>query len=308
MRGWLVSSFLVGFYLLFFTASPRAGEIYAPLLAVTEENDLFSFPNHQDRHYTQGSRVVLLGGDNSFTNLVHQLDAHLPALGLSPNQGNIGAVLLGQNIYTPNNLKTNALITTDRPYGGWSYTGLIFQRRGKAAHDVPVLENFEIDVGLTGHESLAEGAQEQVHRWWYDSDIPAGWSHQLKTEPGLILKYERLWRLSFDRDSARYFDFIPHGGADLGNIFTFAEIGGTLRLGYNLPDDFGVQRIAAVRSVHLRRRCRPPGRAQFVPRWQLFQRWPERRKGNFCRRLVCRAGGEFVPPFRAELYAAGTQP
>ena len=36
-------------------------------------------------------------------------------------------------------------------------------------------------------------------------------------------------------------DFIPHAGISLGNIQTYANLGGTFRFGFNLPSDFGVQ-------------------------------------------------------------------
>jgi hypothetical protein len=71
----------------------------------------------------------------------------------------------------------------------------------------------------------------------------------LDTEPGLLLKYERLWRLSLNEQTAHYVDLIPHGGAEIGNIAIFGDLGATLRVGVNLPDDFGVQIIDAPASL-----------------------------------------------------------
>jgi hypothetical protein len=103
------------------------------------------------------------------------------------------------------------------------------------------MEDFEVNLGITGRPSLAEAAQENFHRWFFPKDIPRGWHNQLKTEPGLLLKYQRLWRLSLNDQTARYLDLIPHVGGEAGNIMDFANLGGALRVGYNLPPDFGVQ-------------------------------------------------------------------
>ena len=56
----------------------------------------------------------------------------------------------------------------------------------------------------------------------------------------MLLKYQRLWRLSLNEETARYVDFIPHVGGDLGNVAIFGNCGATLRVGYNLPRDFGI--------------------------------------------------------------------
>ena len=64
-----------------------------------------------------------------------------------------------------------------------------------------------------------------------------------------MLKYERFWRLSVNDQTARYVDFIPHVGADLGNIMIFQNLGGTLRIGENLPEDFGPRTIDSPASL-----------------------------------------------------------
>ena len=75
----------------------------------------------------------------------------------------------------------------------------------------------------------------------------------LGTEPGLVLKYGRLWKIVPDTDRmglSSMLDLIPHLGLSLGNIQTFAALGGTLRAGWNLPDDFGIQIIDSTTSIH----------------------------------------------------------
>lgn len=235
-----------------FVPTPCPEDRNGPIFVVTEENDLFSNPftaDHTDRHYTQGLKFTYLSGDDDLPQWAAKVSDALPALGLRVSAQNLGYVF-GQNMYTPANLHATMLITNDRPYAGWLYGGVYVQRRGETGNlGIPVEENFEIDLGLTGPGSLAGTIQVAFHREFFSPDIPRGWNNQLAGEPGLLLKYERLWRLSPNRWTARYVDLIPHVGAEVGNIEISGNLGGTLRVGMNLPDDFGVQIIDSPASA-----------------------------------------------------------
>ena len=218
-----------------------------------EENDSLSNPfgPHQDRHYTQGLKAILFGGDNYNPGMTNAVDRFLPAWGINPQAGDLGWIILGQNIYTPSNILSRMAIPTDRPYAGWLYTGAVYQRRGELAPNLAVMENFEINLGVVGPFSLAEPSQITVHHLFFGTnDIPKGWRNQLDNEPGLELKYARLWRWSPTIASAKYFDIIPRIGGELGNVQIFATAGATMRLGYNLPQDFGIQTINSPATVN----------------------------------------------------------
>jgi hypothetical protein len=210
-------------------------------LVVTEENDCFTSPfhNHTDRHYTQGLRFALLAGELQFTRTTGWLDQHLPRLGLQPQRVHFGLVLLAQHISTPGSIDQADPILDDRPYAGWLYSGLIFQRAGLTDGGVPTFENWELDLGMTGPPSLAEQAQSEVHRIRFPDNLPLGWNNQLPFEPGCELKYDRRWRLSLVTEASRWLDIIPHVGASLGNIRVHANAGIVARIGWNLPDDYG---------------------------------------------------------------------
>jgi len=227
-------------------------EKQGPFFAITEENDLFSNPltaDHTDRHYTQGTKLTYRDGDDELPQWVASMSAAFPPLWIDASTQNVGYVF-GQNIYTPQDILTNALIKTDRPYAGWLYGGMFLQRRGDTGDArIPVLESFEVDLGITGPASLAGATQVNFHNWFLASDVPRGWHNQLDNEPGLLLKYERLWRLSLNDQTARYVDVIPHVGTEVGNIMIFGDLGAALRVGVNLPDDFGVQIIDAPASL-----------------------------------------------------------
>ena len=105
------------------------------------------------------------------------------------------------------------------------------------------MDTVAIQLGIVGPHSYAEDAQKTVHRWIND-DEPQGWDSQLRDEPGINLILERKWRL-YGRTlgDTLGFDFIPHAGASLGNVQTYANAGGMVRIGFNLPSDFGVDLI-----------------------------------------------------------------
>src|SRR6187402_2301613 len=71
-----------------------------------------------------------------------------------------------------------------------------------------------------------------------------GWDYQLQNEFGLNIVYQRNWRM-YARAFNRHLgvDLIPHAGFSLGNVQTFINAGATLRLGFNLPSDYGVSVI-----------------------------------------------------------------
>jgi lipid A 3-O-deacylase len=233
-------------------AVQSADEKQGPIFVFIEENDLLSYPfsnDHQDHHYTHGIKFVYIGGDNRMPRWTKSFAEWLPAPGMRADSYNLGLVL-GQNMYTPQDILATNLITDDRPYAGWLYTGAVLLRRGVTpTHHIPVMDSFELDLGIVGPEALAGEGQRTVHSWRFPDDIPQGWHNQLKTEPGLLLKGARLWRLS-PGGADRFVDLIPHVGAQLGNIQVSAAAGATLRLGWNLPRDFGIQTIDSTASVH----------------------------------------------------------
>jgi len=205
------------------------------------ENDSFG---GTDRHYTNAFRLTWLSPDLT----EYDEDTRLPRWGLPlirklplinrPGfQRNVG-LSLGQNIYTPENISRRDLIRDDRPYAGWTYLSLTFHVKNTVKLDV-----FEVTMGIVGPSSLAEGTQRIVHGWLESKD-PKGWDHQLRNEPGLIIGWQRNWRLfSKGMGSGFGFDFIPHIGGVAGNVATYANIGGEIRVGYNLPLDFGTSFI-----------------------------------------------------------------
>lgn len=213
-----------------------------PVFTVLEENDLVV---RTDRHYTQGIKLAYFHEDNFLPLGSKKFYGWLPEWGFTKQVGKFGYEI-GQNMYTPADISTTALLTNDRPYAGWLYTGFILHRRGvTGAAAWPTLESFELELGVIGPWSLARDAQTWVHEL-RDFGLPYGWDNQLHNEPGVLLRYQRSVRWTFAKLHPFDIQLIPHAGFSLGNVETTLRVGGQLRAGFNLPDDFGIQNIDAL--------------------------------------------------------------
>ncbi|MFH2122063.1 MAG: lipid A deacylase LpxR family protein [Pseudomonadota bacterium] len=220
------------------------------------ENDLFS---GTDRNYTNGVKISLISPDLvSFVESGKLPDWSLEYIYRLPFINDPDPALkrkvefsLGQNMYTPADISRNDLIVDDRPYAGWTYFGAAFHTRSSERMDT-----IELQLGMVGPDSFAEETQKAVHDL-RDLQRPNGWDNQLKNEPGLAAIYERKWQLDpiFSRGIFAI-DAITHLGCSLGNVATYANTGFESRMGWNLPDDFGVSLI------------RPAGNTSFSARQQ----------------------------------------
>ncbi|MDP3069675.1 MAG: lipid A deacylase LpxR family protein [Opitutaceae bacterium] len=207
----------------------------APVFTVYFENDTFT---GTDEHYTNGLKFSWLSADlvdwgqvgwrKTFIDL-------LPFVNRTGGQKNLGFAL-GQNIYTPRDIRRINPDPLDRPYAGWLYLELAFVSKTPTISDTVAIQ-----AGLIGPHSLAEDSQRIVHQW-SGATRPRGWDYQLRDELGVNLVYERRWRL-YARALVQTLgvDLVPHAGVSLGNVQAYANAGGTLRFGLNLPSDFGVQ-------------------------------------------------------------------
>jgi hypothetical protein len=164
----------------------------------------------------------------------------ISALPLFPDNGKkrVGFAL-GQSMFTPEDTKLAQPDQRDRPYAGWLYGSF-----GVVSEVKDRLDLFDIEIGVVGPSSLAEKTQKFVHRSITNSQDPKGWKFQLHDEPGLILTYQRKWRRLYERTvNGLGVDVTPYAGGNLGNVLTQAVVGATLRIGYDLPADYGPPRI-----------------------------------------------------------------
>lgn len=202
------------------------------------ENDYFG---GTDRHYTNGLKLSWLSRDLTTWQQAgwrQKMIEALPLVNRPDAQKNFG-LAIGQNIYTPENDDLHVPDATDRPYAGWSYLEFNFVSKTPR-----LMDTLSFQAGMVGRHSYAQETQRIVHRW-LDNEEAKGWAFQLKDEVGVNVIFERRWRL-FARTvgDTLGLDLVPHAGVSLGNVQTFANVGATARLGFNLPSDFGVELIA----------------------------------------------------------------
>lgn len=204
------------------------------------ENDLFG--SGEDSHFTHGTRISYLTSEKPTgfeSKLKSTVLAAIPKF-LIPKSRRI-SLILGQNIFTPADITRNDLVENDRPYAGWLYLGVGFVTEGGEEHKF--MENLEVNLGVVGPGALGDEVQTEWHDFIGVKE-PQGWSNQLDNEPGFILFYERKWPLRPTSEKLNsIIDLTPSAGFALGNVFTYFATGLTLRLGYNIPDDYGPPRI-----------------------------------------------------------------
>ena len=237
---------LLALAVLYCTADARAAEGEAPIWVFQIENDFFAQLTNTDRHYTNGVRLSRVSPPG-------EVPGWLGAMAAVPsNFGPAGepysqrwAVSVGHSMFTPDDTDAVALVPDDRPYAAWLYLGFSVHSvyedvEGAARQDV-----FSIEAGIVGPSALGEQIQNSYHDL-IGVDLSYGWDNQLKDELGVKLGFIRKWRSvhwDVSADGRYESDVIPHVAVTLGNIATDAGIGGLIRFGENLKDDFGPPRI-----------------------------------------------------------------
>jgi len=225
-----------------FAANDEDKSLDAGTFSFQLENDLFS---GTDQHYTNGTRISWLSPGGETFERLELARNFLESIALDDNDNNKDKAVrlgfsFGQDMYTPQDRYTTTLITDDRPYAAWLYGAVSLHTISNPDSWNKSLESVELALGVVGPAALGEETQDFVHEFQF-IDTFEGWDNQIHNEPGIALLYERKWRLGEPTDLGVLgeFDAIPHVGLSLGNISTQAGVGGAIRWGWNLPNNFG---------------------------------------------------------------------
>lgn len=197
------------------------------------ENDLFG--DNSDRFYTNGWQLSFASAARA-PSALRRLSDSLPFY----RKGNDGffGYHIGQQVFTPEDIKTAELIEDDRPYAGFLYAETFIGHRYFDAGDRERINGLILTIGVVGPASLAEDTQKLVHEL-FDSDDPRGWDNQLDNELGFSATYIHKWRYLFALDRPRQFEFGWHTNLRVGNVYTYAATGFMTRWGTHLKDDVG---------------------------------------------------------------------
>ena len=224
----------------------RGADVPLGFFDLQVQNDSIGLGDNTDRGYTNGVEIAYTLASSQTPAGLEAFAQNLP---LFPEGASGTAVqfVFGQEMYTPDDLSAEQLLSGDRPYAGWLYGGMraksLTLDESDSRHDR--LDVWALDIGVVGPSSRADQYQREFHKLIGSAD-PRGWRHQIRDEVGAILRYERhrrggateLWE-GVDGDITTAFE------AQVGNIDTRVTLGTSVRIGWNLPRDFGTGLEAA---------------------------------------------------------------
>ena len=206
------------------------------VFSLSLENDTFT---GNDNRYTNGfsfswvsADVAMFGPRNFFSRMV-DAGSFLPTVG---NEGyrNFAGFAVGQEIYTPDDIKDPDPPEDQQPYAGVAFIDTsLFSMSARSLH------HFKLRVGIVGPASGAEWTQIKLHEL-INSPIPQGWDTQLSNELLLNAFYQYNRRMLRKAPPAAFgYDLTLNGGGGLGNYYTGGNAGIQFRLGRAVPDTYG---------------------------------------------------------------------
>lgn len=165
---------------------------------------------------------------------VKWMGQHFPSLADKSSIVRIGQGI-GQNMFTPGDLKAEIPLEGDLPYAGTLTYSLSWQSFNRQTARI-----FQVSAGILGPASLAEQFQKFVHNDLGLADDPKGWDTQRDTEPLLNFGYGYLLRIAH---LGGYTDdwggqLTLASGLSLGNLGTDVEVGLGFRFGWNISEGF----------------------------------------------------------------------
>ncbi len=201
------------------------------------ENDSIGFRG-TDQHYTSGVRLGYLDRGFEIPRAAHEIASYVPTFSL--NDRSAVFYSLGQNLYSPSTITEREQDPDDRPWAAHLYASM-----GLVTPTNDHIDELEVSFGIVGSGALGEQTQKFVHKYVTpDSPTPRGWSNQLSNEPALLVGWQRRYPDYWQASGAGFtVAASPHFGATLGNVYTFANAGLTVRLA---PQD-GVLQDSPVR-------------------------------------------------------------
>lgn len=201
------------------------------------DNDSFS---GNDSGYTSGLAFVWTSaaaetyGTRNLQRKVVDAFSFLPTVN-AKGYRNYLQFVFGSEMFTASDIRLADPPPGDHPYAGVLYLDTTIMSTSSIAN-----HQFTLELGLVGPATGASEIQKWVHEI-IGSPVPAGWDTQLKNEPIVNLYYQYSRRLLRRAPSNRGgFDFTWNGGGGLGNYYIGANVGLMARVGYRIPDNYGV--------------------------------------------------------------------
>lgn len=197
------------------------------------ENDAFA---DTDYHYTSGILLNYVTSTAGTPNRLRQFARSLPEV--DSDDKIYTGFHLGQQIFTPQNIRTSELLHDQRPYAGYLYGGISLLAAN--SHE---LNAWKLSVGVVGPGAYAQQSQTSIHNR-VGANVAEGWDNQLGSETIMQFDYYKSWRRLWNHPGGRYeADLMPYAGFALGNAAVHGDAGFTLRIGHGMSNDFGPPRM-----------------------------------------------------------------
>lgn len=146
---------------------------------------------------SENDNYLWSSGDRYFTNGLHLSYSYLSPASYTTSElhrplKTIISFAIGQEIYTPDNIKYSEIRFFDRPYASYLYGQAGVSRFPSQNSNI----SFEMNIGWIGPRA----AGKQVQTWWHKVihfTPPKGWDFQIKNEAVINFRaiYQRDWRL-----------------------------------------------------------------------------------------------------------------
>lgn len=203
------------------------------------DNDAYNFwvhPGHRtDEEYTNGVVLAVEALQAPLWGRFMGGGAPACAIATGGDRACLSTQLsLAHEMYTPN-LDRPPFASPDwereRPYAAWLSLGGEGRRISARA-----LRTYSVALGVTGPPALGSLAQSVAHTITAKYTTKAeGWETQVGFEPGVLLGVRQsLLAARWAPGGRGVLDIAPSAGVSLGNIRTAADLGGRVRLGFNL--------------------------------------------------------------------------
>lgn len=142
---------------------------------------------------------------------------------------------VGQNMYTPYDLRNADQVPGRHPYAGYLY-GAVGYRDPVSYGSFTAYDDYELQIGVLGPSSCAEQTQKYIHKI-LGCKYPAGWEHQLHDEFELQGVY---WKGVDWRIAGREFGWSAHWSGEIGGMLGILQIAPgvntELKVGYGFGD------------------------------------------------------------------------
>ena len=218
------------FLLLFFILP-----LYAQIFSIAIDND---YVFDSDDHYTGGMQVGWMSDtyDENISNwYVSSMSNMVSFLKIADFEGKRqnASINLQEIIITPQNLSAHEPLYNDVPY-----TGIFAANFSFFLWKSSMFEEYKVSLGAVGSHSGAQDLQDAIHKIVGNSSAN-GWDNQIGDKVLLqagYIKGIRQYEKSFSEGMG--FEWFNNYFLDVGNIYTGAGIGSTVRYGYNMPKNF----------------------------------------------------------------------